>query len=48
MEQYMPFIWLGIALLMGILEATTAQLVSIWFMFGAIGAWSPVFLPTIL
>ena len=38
MEQYMPFIWLGIALLMGILEATTAQLVSIWFMFGAIGA----------
>lgn len=38
MEQYMPFIWLGIGLLMGILEATTAQLVSIWFMFGAIGA----------
>lgn len=38
MEQYMPFIWLGIALLMGILEMVTAQLVSIWFVFGAIGA----------
>lgn len=38
MEQYMPFIWLGIGLLMGILEATTAQLVSIWFVFGAVGA----------
>lgn len=48
MEQYMPFIWLGIALLMGILEATTAQLVSIWFMFGAIGAAVTCVLPTIL
>ena len=38
MEQYMPFIWLGIGLLLGILEAVTAQLVSIWFVFGAVGA----------
>lgn len=38
MEQKMAFIWLGIALLMGILEATTAQLVSIWFVAGAICA----------
>lgn len=38
MEQYMPFIWLGVALLMGILEMATVQLVSIWFVFGAIGA----------
>lgn len=38
MEQYMPFIWLGIALLAGILEMVTVQLVSIWFVFGAIGA----------
>lgn len=32
----MPFVWLAIALLASILEATTAQLVSIWFVLGSI------------
>lgn len=34
----MPFIWLGIALFAGILEASTGQLVSIWFVLGAVAA----------
>lgn len=38
MEQWMPFIWLGIALVMGVLEMCTAQLVSVWFVFGGIAA----------
>lgn len=38
MEQYMPFIWLGIALLMGVLEVSTSQLISVWFVLGALGA----------
>lgn len=37
-EQYMAFIWLGVALVMGVLEATTLQLVSIWFVLGGISA----------
>lgn len=37
MEPYiMPFVWLGIALFAGVLEASTGQLVSIWFVLGAI------------
>lgn len=35
MEQVMPFIWIGIALILGIIEISTAQLVSIWFVIGA-------------
>lgn len=35
MEQYMPFIWIGFAVLMIICEAFTTQLVSIWFVIGA-------------
>ena len=38
MEQYMPFVWVGLAILAAILEAVTLQLVSIWFMFGALSA----------
>ena len=34
----MPFIWLGIALLMGVLEVSTSQLISVWFVLGALGA----------
>ncbi len=33
----MSIIWLLIAIAMGIIEATTAQLVSIWFAVGAVG-----------
>lgn len=31
----MPFIWLGLAVVLGIIEISTAQLVSIWFVIGA-------------
>lgn len=33
----MSIIWLSIAIVLGIIEATTAQLVSIWFAVGAVG-----------
>ncbi len=29
--QWMPFVWLLMAVLLGILEAATIQLVAIWF-----------------
>ncbi len=35
MEQFMPFLWLGLAVVLGIIEVCTAQLVSIWFVIGA-------------
>lgn len=38
MEKYMPFIWIGFAVLMAICEAATTQLVSIWFVVGAVAA----------
>ena len=38
MEQYMPFIWIGIAVIMAVGEAATNQLVSIWFVVGALCA----------
>ena len=31
----MPFIWLGLAIVLGIIEICTSQLVSIWFVIGA-------------
>lgn len=34
----MPFVWLGVALVMGVIEACTAQLVSVWFVLGSIAA----------
>lgn len=36
--EYMPYIWIGIALVMGIIEASTAQLVSVWFVIGSLAA----------
>lgn len=38
MEQYMPFIWIGFAIVMAVCEAATTQLVSIWFVLGAVSA----------
>lgn len=38
MEQYMPFIWIGFAVIMAVCEAFTTQLVSIWFVFGSVSA----------
>ena len=38
MEQYMPFIWIGFAVIMAVCEAFTSQLVSIWFVLGGVSA----------
>lgn len=38
MEPFMPYIWLGIIILMSVIEATTTQLVSIWFVIGGVVA----------
>ncbi|MCH5202128.1 MAG: NfeD family protein [Oscillospiraceae bacterium] len=34
--EIMPYIWFGIAILMAIVEGATYQLVSIWFVIGAL------------
>ena len=48
MEKYMPFIWIGFAVLMAICEAATTQLVSIWFVVGAVAAAvTTIFTPNI-
>lgn len=36
MEGYMPYIWLVLAVVLGIVEVSTAQLVSIWFVIAAV------------
>jgi len=33
--EYMPYVWLGIAVVLAIVEVTTTQLVSLWFVIGA-------------
>lgn len=38
MEAYMPYIWLAVIVVAAVVEASTAQLVSIWFVVGGIGA----------
>lgn len=49
MEQYMPFIWIGFAVLMVVCEISTTQLVSIWFVLGAVcAAITTIFTPSIL
>ncbi len=49
MEKYMPFIWIGIAVVMAVVEATTTQLVSIWFVIGALcAALTTIFTDSIL
>ena len=48
MEKYMPFIWIGFAVVMAICEAATTQLVSIWFVVGAVAAAiTTIFTPNI-
>lgn len=45
----MPFIWIGFAILMTVCEAFTSQLVSIWFVVGAVAAaFTTLFTPSIL
>ena len=47
--QIMPFIWIGLAIVMAVCEAATAQLVSIWFVLGAIcAAITTIFTPSII
>ena len=38
MESIMPYIWLIVIIVMSVIEARTAQLVSIWFVIGAVAA----------
>ena len=33
--EYMPYVWLGIAVVLAIVEVSTTQLVSLWFVIGA-------------
>ena len=48
MERYMPFIWIGFAIVMAVCEASTTQLVSLWFVLGAVAAAiSTIFTPSI-
>lgn len=48
MEQYMPFIWIGFAVIMVVCEAFTTQLVSIWFVIGSVcAAITTIFTPSI-
>ncbi len=34
--QFLPFIWIGIAVFLALIELSTNQLVSIWFVIGAV------------
>ncbi len=46
--EYMPFIWIGFAVVMAVCEALTTQLVSIWFVAGAVcAAITTIFTPSI-
>lgn len=43
-ENFMPLVWLGVALALAFTEAATVALVAIWFMIGAIAAILPALL----
>lgn len=46
MFEVMPYIWFGFAIFMAIIEAVTYQMVSIWFVIGAVvSAIVSIFLP---
>jgi len=38
LEGYLPYFWLAVIVIAAIVEGTTAQLVSIWFVAGGVGA----------
>lgn len=42
-EIPMPFVWLAIAVVLGILEAVTVSLISVWFAIGALAAIIPAY-----
>ena len=43
-EITMPFIWLIVAVVLGVIEAITVSLISIWFAIGALAAIVPAYL----
>lgn len=44
--EFMPYVWFGFALLLAIIEGVTYQLVSIWFVIGAVvSAIVSIFVP---
>ena len=42
-EIPMPFIWLIIAVVLGVIEAVTVSLISVWFAIGALAAIIPAY-----
>ncbi|MBQ4258476.1 MAG: NfeD family protein, partial [Clostridia bacterium] len=38
MEEYAVYIWVAVTILAVLVEAATSQMVSIWFVFGALAA----------
>ncbi|MED9970742.1 MAG: NfeD family protein [Ruminococcus sp.] len=38
LTPFLPYIWIGFAVIMAVCEAATAQLVSVWFVIGALCA----------
>ncbi len=38
METYLPYFWLAVIVIAAVVEGSTAQLVSIWFVAGGVGA----------
>ncbi len=38
METYLPYFWLAVIIVAAVVEGSTAQLVSIWFVAGGVGA----------
>ncbi|WP_312693530.1 NfeD family protein [Caproiciproducens sp.] len=38
METYLPYFWLAVVIIAAVVEGLTAQLVSIWFVAGGVGA----------
>ena len=39
--NFVPYLWIGLAVLLGIVEAATVQLVAVWFAIGALSAVIP-------
>ena len=40
-ESILPYLWIGLAILLGVAEAVTIQLVAVWFAVGALAAVIP-------
>lgn len=49
MDNFAALIWVAVAVVLAVMEASTAQLVSIWFVLGAVAAAiTSIFVPDIL